>query len=256
MGYLKETTFGELLSAGKLPSGSPFTLMPDTMDVALRVGEVTDSQKWRKKVKEVYEVTASVGDIEIKRTSREGEAFIQSLPDVDVAFLGLAWAAATNGYTIDVPPTPCPACGHNFTKIDLADLGVWAKDENADHSARYYEVDDVEIKELPEGFNDAHAVVLSSPSWLAARSKIPENVWERHDIVKMYRCIAATHIIRGPNGAPVKMPSHTWRKGRVVVMRPIVQGMSDCIPHFSEVLDIECDDCKTVLTVPFADAAD
>lgn len=243
---LTKSSLGRLLDEGRTPSGAPFELQPDTVEIALRVSEADDTRLWAKKAKQVLQLTASIGG---KDPSKEGGLdFISSLPDVDVVFLALAWNCEMNGRKMELPEgVPCPQCAHPLTSIDMSVLEIMAWPERPDLTPTA-PVQGMDPKLLPESLRDGELLV-TLPTWYDARRSVPEGSWDNIDVILMRRAMAAIRL-KGTNGVRAAViAEQTKLKARSI--RVIIKAMSDAIPSIARTLPLTCPKCQNRAEIPF-----
>ena len=248
---LREVTFGSLLDSETLPSGHRFELMPDTVDVALRVAEAHDPAPWRRKLMQVLAVTKSVGGKDVRENG--GADFLGRLLDSDVVFLALAWTSIMNGRKIDISESiPCPSCAARLDSVELNPLVVYARQEPPDGPATYYPVE-VEDEFLPQSMRGG-SISVAEPTWIQARRRIPENTWENVEVIAMNRAMGAIHVSSGKGKAPRLVSVAEARKMRMRGLQAVISTMEDSIPHIKPVISLSCKECGVASDIPFEQA--
>lgn len=244
---LKVSTFQELFDTEVLPSGHRFELMPDTIEVALKIAEVADGISWKKKALQAHVVAKKVGPHDVQE---QGPQFVHSLLDADVTFLSLAWSAQMNGMALNLDEgVPCPMCATPFKKIDMGGLKIHSRSTPAGGPDGYFEVKDIPDEWLPKSIQSCTLMVMD-PTWQGARQKLPESSWTIPEAVMIRRMAASLYAARdggGPRGV-------TWAEFQKISAKAIpniLKVMNAHLPHFEFHLDMECENCREVAVIPF-----
>lgn len=251
---LKDMTFGEMLDQCILPSGTPYELMPDTVEVALKVAEADDGSQWKKKLLQTLAVTKTVGGVDPRDAQGGGVGFLGSLLDADVVMLALAWTAEMNGRKLKLQGgIPCPQCADNWTELDLRPLGVrtFNKAKSPDEPAEYVPVE-CNVDRLPASLKGGLRVGL--PSWRDARKDVPANHWENTEVILLHRMTCALYTT-ATSGKSVRQVSRAEARALPMeAIRAIQDTMLVAVPHIQPFIRIVCPHCGMEGDVPFDQA--
>lgn len=239
-------TFKELFDMERLPSGHSFELMPDTVENALSVAEASDVRPWKEKVLQAFAVTSKIGTHNVQE---QGFTFLSSVLDTDLIFLGLAWSAQLNGMTFKLEePAPCPSCGAPFHEIGFGGMKVHVR-ESPLETPGVWKIDGIEKTMLPKSLHNGD-LMCGDMTWEDARKNVSETTWENQDVINIHRVMASLKVSSGG-----KLPRHVVsaesRKMSARALKHVAAEMNKHIPYFEPGIDLECQKCKSVSTVPF-----
>lgn len=246
-GNLRTVTFQELFDRSVLPSGVPYELMDDTVEVALAVAEVSEPAPWKEKAIRAFTVTKSVGNINVQE---QGPKFVLNMLDTDVIFLGLAWTAQLNGTKLDIEEggVPCPTCNHPFKSVDFGALELNVRDQNLTEPP-VFRVEGIDPKMLPKSIQGS-TLGIRDMTWSQSRKGVSEKVWEKPEAVKMHRILSGLVSINANGG--VRDVHYSESKGmRAGVLRRVADVMDENIPNIEMQLKMTCEKCKGIAIVPF-----
>ena len=251
IGTLVEITFKELYDQDRLPSGHSFQMMPDTVEIAMKVAEIDDTIKWKHRALQAFTVTKSVGGNDLQE---DGPEYVHHMLDTDVLFLSLAWSTQMNGFTMDLAQgVPCPSCSHPFKMIDFGGMKIMVRSKPVGGPNAMFPVDDIIDDELPESLKGTK-ILVTDPTWKDARSKVPDAAWDRPEAVILHRM--ATCVLTSRDGGQPRVPSGS---GEVMKMKQktipkILKVMTQNIPFIRQELEMPCVNCKEVAIIPFEQA--
>ena len=244
---LQETTFKELFDAGRLPSGAEFELMPDTVEIALAVAEVSDPFQWKKKALQAFTVTKTVAGLDVQEA---GPNFVYNMLDTDVIFLSLAWTTQLNGTKLDIDEgVPCPTCNHLFRDIDFGNLKLYCRGSQGTGPS-VFAIEGVNEDHLPKSLQGGK-LAIGDMTWKAARRGVSEQSWENIEAVKMHRVLSGLRLIKGEAQQPRDVMTAESKKMKATVLRHAAEAMDSNIPHFDMQLNMKCTKCDEVSVVPF-----
>lgn len=247
MGQLISMTFKELYSAGLLPSGATFELMPDTVEVALAVAEVSDPYQWKKKALEAFTITKTIGGIDVQE---HGPELVYNLSDTDVIFLSLAWTAQLNSTKMPIEGgIPCPTCNKLFHDVDFGELKVNCR-QALDNSPKMFLIDGIDEKDLPKSLRGGK-LAIGDMTWKQSRQRVSEASWENPEAVKMHRILSGLHLMKNNNGKTRFVAFAESRKMRAGVLKSAAKTMDENIPSFEMTLGMVCNYCGEIAAVPF-----
>ncbi len=250
---LVKSTLGEMVDAGVLPSGCQFDLMPDTVEVALRVAEASDPYKWKEKLLQVLAVTSSVNGENIRE--KGGVDFLGGLLDTDVVFLALAWTHVMNDRRIKLNEAiPCPQCASPFAEIPLDVIGVSRRESKPSGPFPMFEVDGLNDDMLPTSLK-GNTILVGEPTWIAARKNIPENSWDKPDAIRIYRSLCALYAQNKEGKAPRQVSRTEAVKIKMRGVHAIAQCLDDNVPSIDSSMVITCSECGSESEVPFEQVA-
>jgi hypothetical protein len=251
-GRLQQTTFKQLFDAGVLPSGHTFELMPDTVDIALRVSEVGDALPWSKKALQAYIVAKNIGGHELHDEGL-GAEFIHGMLDIDVIFLSLAWTAQLNGMALKLSEgVPCPGCNAPFREVPFGNIVIFSRPAPVSGPDATFRLDKVDDAVLPPSLKNG-TFFLTDPTWRAARQNVSEKSWSIPEVVAIHRALSCLRFSsNGNKGAPraVSFKAEGMKLSTAVVAG-FVRKLDEFVPHFHPTLDLVCKECEQVSVVPF-----
>lgn len=240
------TTLRELVDAGRLPSGVEFELMPDTIEVALGVAEANAVSKWQEKSAQVLAVVKTIDGKDVREAG--GLNYINQLPDVDVAFIALAWTASVSDYSISLSESvPCPNCASPINNIDLGPLEVFAyRDRPSPFPMYRIDVDD---RHLPDLYKE-NGLFVTCPTWMSARSRVADLHWSNMQVIAARRVMSAMHAGMA-SGSPRQLADAEAKRLPTACMRAATVCMKFHVPHIPEVIRVTCPICKSEISAPF-----
>jgi hypothetical protein len=247
---LRKTTLGALLDAERLPSGVPYTLHPDTVEFGLKVAEAADPLKWREKALQVMAVVDTVNGQSVK--SSGGVEFVCSLLDTDVVFLAMAWSCGVNGRDMKFDKAlPCPRCTTPFQKVDLGQLTIMARDEQATgvHAIQELVIEPELLAKLPPSIRDGKLLV-KDPTWRDARSRVPANCAGDLTVIDVHRALCAVMVQHGEK-APRAVVQAESKQFPMKAIQVILAEMDRLVPNFNHELQFVCKECGLEIDIPF-----
>jgi hypothetical protein len=250
---LVRSTLGELIDAGRLPSGYPFKLRPDTVETALAIGEAQDNRPWREKLLQAMAALESVNGQSV--ADQGGVGFLGGMPDTDIVFIIVAWTAETNGRAMQLDTgVPCPECNTPFFEVPLDTVGVWARPVPLTGADAIFDlkIDDKTRAKLPESVRDAD-FFIRSPTWSSARTDVGEKALRRMDIIDVYRARGAL-MYKPPSGSPIPVPMGMSKTFPMRVIRLAVAALAKNVPYIAREMTFECKKCGAELDIPFDQA--
>lgn len=250
MSKLTHSTLAELMDAGRLPSGRRFVLAPDTIEIAMQVGEADHRDEWQLKLLQVSSMVDSIENTSISY-GPEGATLLKSTLDTDVAFIALAWIAAAQGMALALDGNvDCPACGAAITEIPLGGIIVSARDQPASGSDAIIplEVDERLRKRLPEAVRDRD-FFMRDPTWAASRSHIKNGKLSDRTTVETHRVLAG--LMWDANGSTISVPRSMSVKFPVRFIRLGMEAISKHVPTIANMLSFKCSKCNSSIDVPF-----
>lgn len=247
---LRKTTLGALLDACQLPSGAHYTLQPDTVEFGLKVAEAADPLKWREKAMQVVAVTNTINGQDVKASG--GVEFVCGLLDTDVLFLAMAWTFEVNGRELKFDKAlPCPRCTALFSSVDMNQLVVMVRDEQASGPAAIREVvlGPKLMERLPASIRDGKLLV-KDPTWREARSRVPAACANDIEVIDVHRALSALMVQHGdkPPRAVVQAESKQFP---MQVIQTVLTEMDRLIPNFTRELQFTCKTCGAEIDIPF-----
>lgn len=247
----------ELFNIGRLPSGNTFELVEDTVENSVRQGSIDHHLVHTKKALQACCVLAKVGDYTFGRGTKEARDedlnVINHMLDVDVQFVGLAWAAQLEGLTVKLADggLPCPHCAEKLASVPFGDLGIFCRDAPLTGGQAIFDVKLSDEDRLPPTLVGTSLKIVD-PLWLPARQSLAENQWKFADVISVNRAAAALMCASGPNSAPRPLSRQAeFNKLRTKHVNDVVTAMDLVVPHFEPVLNISCTHCKKTITIPF-----
>ena len=252
---LTKMTFKELFESETLPSGHPFVLMDDTVDIALKVAEVSDAHVWRKKAMQAFVVTKSVGGVELHSDGDEGGGveFLHNMLDLDVVFLSLAWTAQLNGMSVKLEEgVPCPSCTHLFHEVPFGDLVINSRTRS--EASGFVPVEGIPDEQLPRSIR-GKKLFVKDPTWQAARQFVAERSWSNTDVVSIYRTMSSLYAEAGDKNSPPRALSMQGeaKKMSTRALNTCTDVLEKHIPNFQMHLDLKCKKCKEISVIPFGE---
>lgn len=247
---LVKVTFGELLDAGRTPSGLPFVLKPDTVENGLKVAEAKDQLKWREKAMQVMAVTESIGGQDIKKNG--GVDFVCGLLDTDVVFLAMAWTSEVNGRALKLGQSiPCPQCTAPMTEIDLSGLAILARREPASgpSAIKAIELPPEVMAKLPDSVKSG-TIMVKDPTWRESRMRVPAACGDDVAVIDVHRALSAL-MVSHDGRAPRAVVAAEASKFPMRAIQIIITKIDEVIPNFTRDLVIHCSTCGAELDVPF-----
>ena len=255
---LVESSFGDMLDRSVLPSGVPFELMPDTVDVALKVAEANDPKFWRKKLLQVLAVTKSISGVDLhgqeKGSAGNPVDMLGTMLDADVTFLALAWTAEMNGRKIKLSEgIPCPQCAKPFTEISLAPLKVFCRSVAGGPTSHFHQVDDLDRTKFPGSLAEGK-IFVGDPQWTASRKSIPENSSTNLEVVRMHRVMCSLYHQSAGSAAPRQVSAVETKKIRMSELNKLSDAMDHNVPRIDAGIALVCAECGMEARIPFEQA--
>lgn len=248
---LQEITFEQLFKEGRLPSGYPFELMPDTVETALKVAEVDDLYVWRKKALEAHVVLRSVAEHTFHEDDSPGVEFIHGMLDTDVIFLALAWSSQMNGFKIRLSEgVPCPSCASAFMEIPFGNLRIFARTAPIEGPEGIFPVEGMDQNLLPKSIRGG-SLFVCDPVWKVVRRYVAEKSWESAEVVAMYRAMGSLRHSSKSAKSPRAVAIAEAKQMSARTLRMIIDTLDRFVPHFEGSVDLKCEQCKSVSIVPF-----
>lgn len=245
----------ELISEGMLPSGNPFELEVDSVGNMEAVASAKEDKFSAEKALKASKVVKTVGGVPMPKADRRAAlTFVNSMLDVDVQFLSIAWMVQLHGDSIELDDgsAACPNCMTPIPEVPIVDVEFTSRLTPASGVSSFHRTDIVADESWPKSVQ-GHRVVIVDPTWAASKSRLDAETWTNSDIVNLHRLFAC---IRVQNAETESAPRMMSRKAEFENLRSKHVKLLDAeidkfVPSLNPVLVLSCKACGEEIKIPF-----